>query len=39
MVKRRRLSKKYNRKVFTRTAKKVHPRNVPRHVSRGGIRL
>lgn len=38
-VSRRRLSKRFNRNVFRRTARKVHKKNLPRHVSRGGIRL
>lgn len=36
---RRRLSKRYNKNVFSRTARKVHKKNLVRHVSRGGIRL
>ncbi|QXP45047.1 hypothetical protein [Microvirus mar15] len=38
-VKRRRLSRRYNKRIFRRTARKVHKRNLPRHTSRGGIRL
>lgn len=38
-VSRRRLSRRYNRRVFTRTARKVHRRNLPRKAGRGGLRL
>lgn len=38
-VKRRRLSRRYNRRVFSRTAKKVHKANLVRRISRGGIRF
>lgn len=38
-VRRKRLSRKYNRKNFSRTARKVHKRNLVRRVSRGGIRF
>lgn len=38
-IKRKVLSKKANQRNFTRTAKKVHSRNLPRRVMRGGIRL
>lgn len=36
---RRRLSKRYNRRNFSRTARKIHKKNLYTHVSRGGIRL
>lgn len=39
MVKRKKLSSRYNKRIFKRTARKVHKMNLPRHVSRGGIRL
>lgn len=39
MLRRKRLSKRYNRKNFSRTARKVHKKNLGRRVSRGGIRL
>lgn len=39
MVRRKRLSKRYNKRIFKRTARRVHKMNLPRHVSRGGIRL
>lgn len=39
MLKRKKLSKRFNRRNFARTARRVHRRNLPRHVSRGGIRL
>lgn len=38
-VRRKRLSKRYNRRNFTRTARRVHKRNLVRRVSRGGIRF
>lgn len=38
-VRRRRLSKRFNQRNFSRTARKVHRRNLVRRVSRGGIRL
>lgn len=38
-VRRRRLSRRFNRRNFSRTARKVHKRNLVRRVSRGGIRL
>lgn len=39
MKKRKRLNKKTSRKMFSRTAAKVHVKNAPRTVMRGGIRL
>lgn len=36
---RKRLSKRFNKRNFSRTARKVHKKNLVRHVSRGGIRL
>lgn len=40
MFKRRALSKKRSKKMFTKHAKKVHRKNAPGHASmRGGIRL
>lgn len=36
-IRRRRLSRGYNKRVFSRTARKVHKMNLPRHVRRGGI--
>lgn len=38
-VRRRRLSRGYNKRVFKRTARKVHKMNLPRHSARGGIRF
>lgn len=38
-MRRRKLSSGYNRRNFSRTARKVHRRNLIRRVSRGGIRL
>lgn len=37
--KRQRMSKKSSRRSFSKTAKKVHPKNMPRLQMRGGIRL
>lgn len=34
-----RLGKRKSRKLFTKTAKRVHPKNKPVSVKRGGIRL
>ena len=39
MVKRKAMSRKKSRRVFTKTAQKVHKKNLPRVVRRGGIRL
>ena len=39
MRKRKRLSKRFNRRNFSRTARRVHKRNLVRRVSRGGIRM
>lgn len=39
MAKRRRISKRYNKRNFTRTARKVHKKNLYRSVARGGIRF
>ena len=39
MRKRKRLSKRFNRSNFSRTARRVHKRNLVRRVSRGGIRM
>lgn len=38
-LRRRRLSKFGNKRLFRRTASKVHKKNLSRKVSRGGIRL
>ena len=38
-MKRRKMSKKKSRKLFSRTGSKVHKKNMPRSVMRGGIRL
>lgn len=38
-VKRKRLSRRFNKINFSRTARRVHKRNLVRRVSRGGIRL
>lgn len=38
-LKRRRLSRRGNKRLFRRTAAKIHKKNLSRKVSRGGIRL
>lgn len=38
-VKRKRLNRRFNRRNFSRTARKVHKRNLVRRISRGGIRF
>lgn len=38
-MKRHKLSRDYSRKLFTRTAQRVHPRNGQGMPLRGGIRL
>ncbi|QXP45039.1 hypothetical protein [Microvirus mar11] len=37
--KRRRLSRRFNQRNFSRTARRIHRRNLVRRVSRGGIRF
>lgn len=40
MAKRRKMKRRVSRKLFKKTARKVHPRNVLRKpVMRGGIRM
>ncbi|QXP07882.1 MAG: hypothetical protein [Arizlama microvirus] len=39
MKKRSKMPRKQSRKLFTKTAKKVHPKNMPARPMRGGIRL
>ena len=39
MKKRRKLSRKGSKRLFTRTASKTHIKNVTRNPMRGGIRL
>lgn len=39
MAKRSKMSKKHSRKVFTNTAKRVHPKNAMPNPMRGGYRL
>ncbi len=39
MKKRIKLSKRANRRLFTRTARRTHKKNLARRVSRGGIRF
>lgn len=39
MRKRHKMGKKHSRKLFTRTAQKVHSRNVHKYPTRGGIRF
>lgn len=38
-VKRSKVSSSYSKKLFRRTARKVHKANLYRRVSRGGIRM
>lgn len=39
MAKRKRISNKYNKKNFSRTARKVHKKNLYRATARGGFRF
>lgn len=39
MKKRRKLPNKKSKKIFTKTAKRVHPKNFAPRPMRGGIRL
>lgn len=39
MKRRKRLSKRANRRLFARTARRVHKKNLVKRVSRGGIRF
>lgn len=39
MKRRMKLRKKANKRNFSATARKVHKKNLPRRVMRGGIRL
>ena len=39
MMRRHKLSGRYNRREFRRSARRVHKKNLARRVSRGGIRL
>lgn len=39
MIKRKRLSRRFNKRNFSRTARKTHKKNLVRRVSRGGIRF
>lgn len=36
---RKRLSRRGSARLFRRTARRVHKRNIVKHVARGGIRL
>lgn len=38
-MKRRSMSKRKSKKLFRKTAQRVHPKNVHTHSMRGGIRL
>lgn len=38
-MRRRRLSRRVNRRNFSRVARRVHRKNLKRVISRGGIRL
>ena len=39
MAKRHKMGNAHSQKLFTRTARKVHPKNAPANPMRGGIRL
>lgn len=39
MVKRRKLSRRFNRRNFSHSARRTHKKNLVRRVSRGGIRF
>lgn len=39
MKRRKRLSKRYNKRNFSRTARRVHKKNLVRRVHRGGMRF
>lgn len=39
MKRRKKLSKRVNRRLFSRTARRVHKKNLVKRVSRGGIRF
>lgn len=39
MLKRKKLRKKMNKKLFKHSASKVHKKNLSNKISRGGIRL
>lgn len=39
MLKRKKLSRRFSRRNFSKTARRVHKRNLVRRVSRGGIRM
>lgn len=38
-MRRHKMKSKHSRKLFTKTAKRIHPRNAILHPMRGGIRL
>ena len=38
-MRRKRMSRRRSRKYFTKTARKVHRKNIPTNPMRGGIRL
>lgn len=39
MRRRKRLSRRFSGRLFTRTARRVHRRNLPKRMTRGGIRF
>lgn len=39
MFKRKRMTRNKSRKLFSKTAQWIHPKNVSRHPMRGGYRL
>lgn len=38
-MRRHKMSRRHSRKLFTRTARRIHKRNVHKHPMRGGIRF
>lgn len=38
-MKRRKISRRYNKSIFRNTARKVNKKNIVAHINRGGIRL
>lgn len=36
---RKRVSRRASSRIFKRTASRVHRRNIPKYISRGGVRL
>lgn len=38
-MRRKRVSKRFSKQIFSRTARKVHKKNLFNHISRGGTQL